>query len=119
MKQQQHSIVSGGGSGLGLGLAKRLLRRGGDVTILDLSLSDDVRRQLDDVASAGYQAWAYYQVDLTDDAAVVEAVQDAVDRFGPLQLAINSAGILINQPFADTRAPDFRRVVDVNLNGSF
>lgn len=118
MKQQQHSIVSGGGSGLGLGLVKRLLRRGGDVTILDLSLSDDVRRQLDEAAS-GSQAWAYYPVDLTDDAAVVEAVQDAVERFGPPRLAINSAGILINQPFADTRAADFRRVVDVNLSGSF
>lgn len=118
MKVWTHTLVTGGASGLGLGLALRLLRRGTRVSVLDLALSDATRQQLDAAARAPDQ-WAFASADVTDDAATQAAVLASVARFGPPDLAIHCAGILINRAVADTTAQAFRRVVDVNLNGSF
>ncbi|MGM0563980.1 MAG: SDR family NAD(P)-dependent oxidoreductase [Pseudomonadota bacterium] len=119
MAHWQHSIISGGGSGLGLGLAERLLRRGGKVSLLDLSLGNEARHSLDTAATAGGGDWQYQEANLTDEARVNEVVNASIDAFGAPDLAINSAGILINKPFADTDSDGFRRVMDVNVTGSF
>lgn len=119
MKPAQHSIISGGSSGLGLGFALRLLRRGGRVSVLDLRMTDPVRRQLDEAAAGSGGAWQFLEANISDSARVAAAVQDAVQIYGAPQLAINSAGIIINKVLAETSAADFARVVDVNLNGSF
>lgn len=113
-----HALITGGASGLGLGLALRLLRRGTRVSVLDLALGDAARQQLDNAAQAPGQ-WAFASADVTDEAATQAAVAASVSRFGPPDLAIHCAGILINRAVADTSAQAFRRVVDVNLNGSF
>lgn len=113
-----HALITGGASGLGLGLALRLLRRGTHVSLLDLALGDAARQQLDSAAQAPGQ-WAFAGADVTDEPATQTAVAASVARFGPPDLAIHCAGILINRAVADTSAQAFRRVVDVNLNGSF
>lgn len=113
-----HALITGGASGLGLGLALRLLRRGTRVSVLDLALGDAARQQLDSAAQVPGQ-WAFASADVTDEPATQAAVAASVARFGPPDLAIHCAGILINRAVADTSAQAFRRVVDVNLNGSF
>ncbi len=115
----RHCIISGGGSGLGLGLACRLLRRGDTLSILDLAITEERRQQLDAAAQAGGGRWHFYIADLTDAPGVVAAVAEAVSAGGAPQLAINSAGIAINRKLSDTRPEDFARVIQVNLGGSF
>lgn len=116
--QWQHSIITGGGSGLGLGLAVRLLRRGTKVSILNRSLAEDSRRALDEAAQQGGGRWQFQSMDVADEDSVRDAVKTAVQAFGPVALAINSAGVAINKTFANTSCAEFRRVIDVNLNGS-
>lgn len=118
MTHWNHVLVTGGASGLGLGCALRLLRRGSRVSLLDLALGDTARQQLDAAAIQPGQ-WAFASADVTDEAATQAAVQAAVARFGPPDLVIHCAGILINRAVADTSGPAFKRVIDVNLNGSF
>lgn len=118
MKVWTHALLTGGASGMGLGLALRLLRRGTRVSVLDLALSEAVRQQLDAAATRPDQ-WAFEPADVTDEVATQAAVQAAVTRFGPPELVVHCAGILINRAVADTSAQAFRRVIDVNLNGSF
>ena len=118
MKVWTHALLTGGASGMGLGLALRLLRRGTRVSVLDLALGDAARQQLDSAANSPGQ-WAFVKADVTDEAATQAAVQAAVARFGSPDLVVHCAGILINRAVADTSAQAFRRVVDVNLNGSF
>ncbi len=118
MKNWQHSIISGGGSGLGLGLAQRLLRRGGKVSAVDLAVKDEMRALLDQAAADGNGHWQFAEANLTDETAVVKAVNQAVQTFGAPDLAVNSAGIAINKTFAEMRCEKFRRVIDINLNGS-
>ena len=114
-----HAIISGGASGLGNGLACRLLARGTQVSILDLGISDAYRQALDDAATTGASQWAFHQIDIVNADAVAAAVNDAIAQFGKAQLAINSAGIAVNKTLADTSSADFQRVVDINLVGSF
>ena len=112
-------MITGGGSGLGLGLGIRLLHRGGKLSVLDLTLGDAARKQLDEAAKAGGGQWAFVAADVTDQAGIENAVSSAISNFGPLSLAVNSAGIINNKTFANLSSAEFRRVIEVNLFGSF
>lgn len=119
MNTLKHVVITGGGSGLGLGLAVRYLVRGASVSILDLNLNDNGRDTLEAAVKLGHGRWQFLPADVTCDDDVADAVNKAVALFGTPQLAINSAGIVLNKTVSDMTAEDFRRVIDVNLNGSF
>lgn len=118
LNSNQHSIVTGGTSGLGLGLALRLLRWGGRVSVLARGLDSPAREKLDEAADRGGGEWRFWEVDIVDAQGVLTAVKEAVSAFGTPQLVINSAGIAINRTFAQTSADAFQQVIDVNLLGS-
>lgn len=115
----KHVLISGAGSGLGFGLACRYLKRGLAVTVLDLSIVKERQNQLAEIASLANSKWQFYQIDVTQAEELKKSVSKAVSSFGPIDLAINSAGVVINKSFADTTPEDFKRVIDINLNGSF
>jgi len=115
----KHVLISGAGSGLGFGLACRYLKRGIAVTALDLSISQERQNQFAEAAAKANTTWQFYQVDVTQADELKHCVSKAVSSFGPIDLAINSAGVVINKAFADTTPEDFKRVIDINLIGSF
>jgi NAD(P)-dependent dehydrogenase (short-subunit alcohol dehydrogenase family) len=119
MKTWKHSMITGGGSGLGLGLGLRLLRRGGNLSVLDLVVGENARSQLDEAARSGGGKWLFYKADITDQVAIAKAVVAATKKLGKLDLAVNSAGIINNKTFAALSHDDFRKVLEVNLFGSF
>lgn len=119
MKNSAHILISGGGSGLGNGLACRLLKRGGNISVLDLAVSSDYRQALDAAAKTGQGNWAFFEIDICDAEKVNKAVNGAITKFGDIQLAINSAGIAVNQLAEETTAATFSKVIDINLKGSF
>jgi len=118
-KHWKHALITGGGSGLGLGLAVRLLKRGSNVSVLDLSANDENRLTLDAAARVGNSRWALIETDITHEDRMRAAVAHAVEQFGPPDLAINSAGIALCKSFADMTSESFRRVIDINLIGSY
>jgi NAD(P)-dependent dehydrogenase (short-subunit alcohol dehydrogenase family) len=101
------TLITGGGSGIGLRLAELLAARGDRLLILDQAFTDDARARLD-----GHQL---VEVDVRDGQAVTNAVQQAEN---PPRLVINCAGIQSAKPFEDLTEEEFRRIVDVNLVGS-
>ncbi|MCK0162413.1 SDR family NAD(P)-dependent oxidoreductase [Marinobacter sp. S6332] len=113
-----HVIITGGGSGLGLGIASRYLQRGCRVSVLDITLSNESRGQLDVSAGVGQTSWQFHVSDLTDYGRTQTSIMAAIDTYGAPDLAINSAGVVINKAFSDMQPSEFRRVVDINLNGS-
>ena len=113
-----HIMITGGGSGLGLGMARRYLKRGISVSVLDLLVSNENQNLLTQAANEGGSHWAFFQMDITDDVAVEKAVAAAVQKFDTPDLAINSAGVAINKTLADMKPAEFRKVIDINLNGS-
>lgn len=119
MKNWNHSVISGAGSGLGHGLAIRLLKRGTRVTVLDLVISDERRTALNAAAQQGKTRWAFLAANITDAVRMNAAVGEAVAVFGAPDLAINSAGIGLSKTFANMTTELFRKVIEVNLIGSY
>jgi NAD(P)-dependent dehydrogenase (short-subunit alcohol dehydrogenase family) len=110
------AIVTGGGSGLGEAIAKRLASSGVKVVVSDINLKG-ADRVVKDIASAGGAASAVQQ-----DTAKAEdnerVVAHAVSTYGALHYAVNNAGIGGAQaPAGDVDLADWRRVIDINLNG--
>lgn len=110
------ALVTGGGSGIGEAVAKRLASEGAKVVVTDIAL-DAAQRVVGEIEAAGGTALAVRQdVASADDAKAV--VQAAVDTYGGLHLAVNNAGI----GGAPARTGDvdpaaWQQVVDVNLTG--
>ena len=111
------AFVTGGASGIGLKAARRLLTEGWRVAIADHDAAA-LERAAAEFADAGDRL-VRLALDVTDEAAVEAAVVEAAARIGPLKGVVNSAGIAQDKPFGETSAAEFRRILDVNVVGSF
>jgi len=107
-------LVTGGASGIGLETARLLQARGWRPALLDLR-----REALDEACRAlGVDHARAFAADIADEAAV-EAAVAALAAPGDLDAVVNAAGIASDVPLLDTSAEQFRRILDVNLTGSF
>ena len=108
------ALISGGARGMGASHAKGLVAEGAKVVIGDI-LDDEGKTLADELG----ESCIYVHLDVTEDADWEEAVAVAERQFGPLNLLINNAGIVSFGP-CDLMPPDeFRRVIDINLTGTF
>jgi NAD(P)-dependent dehydrogenase (short-subunit alcohol dehydrogenase family) len=112
------AFITGGGSGIGLRLAQKLLERGTSLAIFDLAVRGEVRQELEKLAEGTGARCSFHEADLRDAPGIASAVADAVAAIGAPDLAINSAGVQISKPFEALTADEFERVVGVNLVGS-
>ena len=114
---QQTALVTGAASGIGRGIAVGLAAAGADVACFDLSGSalDEVCAQIE---RQGRRALAV-SGDVTDAATLSEAVQNTQRSLGPLNLAVNSAGIANSAPAEEMPLDQWRRVIDINVTGVF
>jgi NAD(P)-dependent dehydrogenase (short-subunit alcohol dehydrogenase family) len=110
------AIVTGGGSGLGEAIAKRLANHGVKVVISDINMKG-ADRVVAEISGAGGKATAIQQDTANaDDSRKV--VDHAVSTYGALHYAVNNAGIGgANAPTGDVDLADWQRVVNINLNG--
>ncbi|MDT5012859.1 MAG: 2-hydroxycyclohexanecarboxyl-CoA dehydrogenase [Mycobacterium sp.] len=100
----RNAVVTGGASGIGQAIAVRLRKEGLTVATIDLSPSDDE---------------SAFTADVTDRAQVDEALAGIRQRFGPVTVLVNAAGMDRFKKFTDISFEDWQRVIDVNLNGVF
>lgn len=104
-------LVTGAASGIGRAIAELFVRAGAKVAALD-------RKRPEALASSAAPSIAC-EADITDPQAVERAVQEAVNAFGGLDGVVNAAGIS-NTDWADAVSlEDWKRVIDVNLTGTF
>jgi len=98
------AVVTGGASGIGRAVAERLRSDGFQVAVIDLSPTDD---------EFGHVA------DVTDRPQVDTAVAAIREKFGPILVLVNGAGVEGFQKFSKMTFPEWSKVIDVNLNGVF
>lgn len=107
------AIITGGVQGIGLTVARRMVSAGAQVVVLDRAAINRTQLPLDNQLTA-------IEVDITHDEGVRDAVNQVVDRFGRVDILVNSAGIAgQNARLWQYSVEDWRRIIDVDLIGTF
>jgi len=109
------AVVTGGASGIGLGVARRFAKDGYAVAIMDLKAA---KVAADELAEAGL-AVRGYEVDVADRAAVFAAFEQVRADLGPVNVLVTSAGIEVMEPHTEVTQASWERVIDINLNGTW
>jgi NAD(P)-dependent dehydrogenase (short-subunit alcohol dehydrogenase family) len=111
-------LVTGGNRGIGLGMAKALAEAGADVVVWGTSQSQNLAAE-GELNRHGVRVMVQ-RVDVSDEAAVVEAMAEAAIAMGRLDTVIANAGIGAGAPsFSEMTTETWRRNMAVNLDGAF
>jgi len=115
------AIVTGGASGIGNAVARALAARGARVAILDVraDAAAAAAADLPDAGAAGdADVHAGFGCDVTDETSVARTIAAVADRFGRIDVLVNSAGIAALAPAEDLDAATWAKTIDVNLTGT-
>ncbi|ABD26315.1 short-chain dehydrogenase/reductase SDR [Novosphingobium aromaticivorans DSM 12444] len=111
------AFVTGGASGIGLGIVKALARRDAFVVIADMR-TDHISRALKALASAGLgESVAAVELDVTDRAAYASMARRMDEEFGGIDVLVNNAGVGVEGPILQATYPDWDFGLGVNLGG--
>lgn len=113
--QGKVALVTGGGRGIGRGIALRLARDGADVALVDVK-PDGIGAVADEIAEIGCKATTFV-ADVSDREQVFAAVEHAAAALGGLDIMVNNAGIALVGPLSDVTPEDANRVWAINVNG--
>lgn len=114
MKDRPVALVTGAARGIGRASAEALAEAGHRLVIVDV----DAAAAEETAAAIGQGSFAH--VCDVSDAAAVAALFDRVEaEAGPLSVLVNNAGVALPGSFLEYSVEDFRRVIDVNLTGTF
>ena len=108
------ALITGGARGMGKSHARHFTAQGARVVIGDIL--DEKGTEL--AAELG-DSCRYVHQDVTSEQDWAAAVAAATDAFGSLNVLVNNAGILRNEPIAEMTLASFREVIEVNLIGEW
>lgn len=112
--QGKSALVTGAASGIGRAVAERLIREGARVALCDIDRAGGIA-----AAEALGDAALFIELDVTSESSWQAAMAATLDAFGKLDVLVNSAGIILFKSIEDTSLEDWRRVMAVNLDGTF
>ena len=111
------AFITGGASGIGLGIAKVLVARGAQVVMADLR-QDHIDDALAEFVGGGRSnAVSALQLDVTNRAAYREAAAKMQDEFGGVDILVNNAGVGLEGPVLEATYADYDFGIGVNLGG--
>jgi NAD(P)-dependent dehydrogenase (short-subunit alcohol dehydrogenase family) len=114
LASDRRAVVTGGASGIGLAVARRLVEEGARVALLDVD-----REKLDAAAQELGDAAITTLADVRVPAEVGEAIDRAHSVFGGLDTLVVCAGVVHVKRLADVAEEDWDRTLDINLKGAF
>ena len=112
--KNKRALITGGASGIGKATAVRFLEEGVQVAVLDRSEAAcaQVQEELTGLSTV-------IMADVSDSESIDQAFSGLDDLWGGLDILVNNAGISLRHDFHDITPQEWRRVIDVNLNGMF
>lgn len=111
------AVVTGGASGIGAAISRRLAQRGHRVAAFDRQ-PDTLQSHVAALREQGHEV-SGHEVDVTDRAGVDAAIAAVRAEFGPIGIIVTSAGVSDFRPFTDISVEDWERTLSVNLTGTF
>jgi 2-deoxy-D-gluconate 3-dehydrogenase len=113
------ALITGGASGLGAQMARVFATAGARIALADLPRQEELAARVQaDCREQGADT-AFLHVDVTDVAAIGQMAERAVERFGRIDVLVNSAGTAIRGPSLEYSERDWDAVLDINLKGTF
>ncbi len=114
-----HGFITGAGTGIGRAIALEMVREGADLYITDLD-AEAAHRVAEEAQSLRTDAHILAnQLDVRDAANANARVEDAANRFGSLELAVNNAGVSTMARVVDLTEAEWNFNMDVNAKGIF
>jgi len=115
--QNKVAVVTGAASGIGEQCARKLASLGAAVVIADLNL-DHAQKVAASIIATGGRALAI-AMDVTSEEAVNAGIDRAVKELGSIDILVSNAGIQIVAPIEDYAYSDWRKMLDIHLDGAF
>lgn len=116
--KDQTAIVTGSGSGLGSGIARRFAEAGARVIVNYRASGAGAAAVVREIEELGGQAVAV-QADVSEEAGAAYLVEEAVAHFGRLDILINNAGLYPLSPVVDMNPEEWDLVINSNLRSTF
>lgn len=110
-------LITGGGQGIGEGIAIEMAKEGGKIMVADLNVKN-AQRVADQITQMGAQAKAV-AVDVSIPESVDEMMKKTVEAFGPIQVLVCAAGIDLPAPAFEMDFEIWKKTIAVNLDGVF
>jgi NAD(P)-dependent dehydrogenase (short-subunit alcohol dehydrogenase family) len=115
---RQTAIITGGGTGIGITIAKRFHDEGAFVVICGRS-EGVLQQAANDLSATGERVLAV-RADITSEEDIQNLVEETVDQTGRIDILVNNAGAMrVNKPPEETSLEEFRFVIDTNVSGTF
>ena len=111
------ALITGASYGIGFAIAKGMAEAGATIVF------NDIKQELVDKGLAAYEEIGIkahgYVCDVTDEDAVAQFVAKVEQEVGKINILVNNAGIIMRIPMVEMTAAQFRKVIDIDLNGPF
>ena len=105
-------VITGAGGGIGRAVAKLFAREGAALALLDRN-TDELEESAKATGSSSFA------VDIVDESSVTSVIENAAAALGGIDGLVNCAGIMFRGKAADVAADAWRRVLEVNLTGTY
>lgn len=112
----RHVLITGAARGIGFEIARQFGHAGAVLSLFDFH-EGNLGNALNELKKSSAAVYAY-NVDVANQQMVQEAVRQA-DALQPIDILINNAGIAFETPFLDIEESEWKKIIDINLNGMF
>lgn len=112
-------LVTGSSRGIGRSIILEYAKRGLDV-VINYHKNDEAAKELEDEIKSKYDVRVLsIKCDVSKEEEVEAMINQIIDEFGRLDILVNNAGVARDTMFMDIRVKDFKRIIDVNLIGTY
>ena len=108
------AVITGAGTGIGVGIARRLAAEGARVVVSAASSIQGARDLAEEIVASGGKALAV-QADFRDPSTAVGVVDTAISEFGGVDILVNNAGYTLDKPFLETTHDDWSSLFNINV----
>ncbi len=115
--EEKTAIVTGAGSGIGRGIAKRFAKEGANVVVSDID-TEGGEKVVEEIEDSNREA-IFVRTDVSKKEDVSELVERTLEEYDEIDILVNNAGVYIQKPITEMEIDEWDKVLDVNLKGTF